>query len=244
MASQIPITIKAPPLALSSAAVRGKKRPGTVNLTVVAAPYGSCAGSKKKRQTITTSTQQQVPSSSSLFTLLTAHIASFRYYYFCDQCTPTFLMYRAWEIAVEIKKKINQPYSLVFTAWNPNDNPSVVFTVLTRLYCFCRVNAALASESIHLCSLLSECFHRNKVLQHMCLLSAEHVIFNVSADDSGGVGGWGNSWQWSNHARRVHSETSTVQGPSLYGDWLCVEVCFCLLIYSKRGVNFFLLQSR
>lgn len=60
MASQIPITIKAPPVAASSAAVRGKKRPGTVNLTVVAAPQSTGTSNKKKRQTISSTAQQQV----------------------------------------------------------------------------------------------------------------------------------------------------------------------------------------
>lgn len=58
MASQIPITIKAPPVAASSAAVRGKKRPGTVNLTVVAAPQSTGTSNKKKRQTISFTAQQ------------------------------------------------------------------------------------------------------------------------------------------------------------------------------------------
>lgn len=59
MASQIPITIKAPAAAASSAAVRGKKRPGSVNLAVVAAP-STGASSKKKRPTISATAQQQV----------------------------------------------------------------------------------------------------------------------------------------------------------------------------------------
>lgn len=60
MASQIPITIKAPAAAASSAAVRGKKRPGSVNLAVVAAPQSTGASSKKKRPTISATAQQQV----------------------------------------------------------------------------------------------------------------------------------------------------------------------------------------
>lgn len=60
MASQIPITIKAPAVAASSAAVRGKKRPGTVNLTVVAAPQSTGTSNKKKRPTISSTAQQQV----------------------------------------------------------------------------------------------------------------------------------------------------------------------------------------
>ncbi|XP_003962719.2 INO80 complex subunit C [Takifugu rubripes] len=60
MASQIPITIKAPAVAASAAAVRGKKRPGTVNLTVVAAPQSTGAGNKKKRPTISSTAQQQI----------------------------------------------------------------------------------------------------------------------------------------------------------------------------------------
>nr|XP_019948304.1 PREDICTED: INO80 complex subunit C [Paralichthys olivaceus] len=47
MASQIPITVRAQPAAASSAALRGKKRPGS--LAVSAAPQAPGSGSKKKK---------------------------------------------------------------------------------------------------------------------------------------------------------------------------------------------------
>ncbi|XP_070768539.1 INO80 complex subunit C isoform X3 [Enoplosus armatus] len=60
MASQIPITVRAPPATASSAALRGKKRPGSP--AVSAAPQVTGSGSKKKKgqltATPTTQTQQ------------------------------------------------------------------------------------------------------------------------------------------------------------------------------------------
>ncbi|XP_019948304.2 INO80 complex subunit C [Paralichthys olivaceus] len=47
MTSQIPITVRAQPAAASSAALRGKKRPGS--LAVSAAPQAPGSGSKKKK---------------------------------------------------------------------------------------------------------------------------------------------------------------------------------------------------
>lgn len=47
MASQIPITVRAPPVAASSAALRGKKRPGSP--AVLAAPQAAGSGGKKKK---------------------------------------------------------------------------------------------------------------------------------------------------------------------------------------------------
>lgn len=47
MASQIPITVRAQPAAASSAALRGKKRPGSP--AVSAAQQATGSGSKKKK---------------------------------------------------------------------------------------------------------------------------------------------------------------------------------------------------
>uniref|UniRef100_A0A3Q3X218 Vps72/YL1 C-terminal domain-containing protein n=1 Tax=Mola mola TaxID=94237 RepID=A0A3Q3X218_MOLML len=64
MASQIPITVRAPPGAASSAALRGKKRPGTVSPAVCAAPQVDVTGSKKKKgQLVTAAAQTQVQQS-------------------------------------------------------------------------------------------------------------------------------------------------------------------------------------
>uniref|UniRef100_A0A3Q3WU15 Vps72/YL1 C-terminal domain-containing protein n=1 Tax=Mola mola TaxID=94237 RepID=A0A3Q3WU15_MOLML len=61
MASQIPITVRAPPGAASSAALRGKKRPGTVSPAVCAAPQVDVTGSKKKKgQLVTAAAQTQI----------------------------------------------------------------------------------------------------------------------------------------------------------------------------------------
>lgn len=92
MASQIPITIKAPAVAASGAAVRGKKRPGTVNLTVVAAPQSTGASNKKKRPTISSTAQQQVTGLSS-FSLLTGSLASFIYFSFSFMASAIHVIY-------------------------------------------------------------------------------------------------------------------------------------------------------
>ncbi|XP_075965599.1 INO80 complex subunit C isoform X2 [Anarhichas minor] len=50
MASQIPITVRAPPAAASSAAVRGKKRPASPAVCAAQQVTGSCSSKKKKVQ--------------------------------------------------------------------------------------------------------------------------------------------------------------------------------------------------
>ncbi|XP_059194575.1 INO80 complex subunit C [Centropristis striata] len=49
MASQIPITVRAPPAAASSAALRGKKRPGSPAVSAAPQLTGSSSCSKKKK---------------------------------------------------------------------------------------------------------------------------------------------------------------------------------------------------
>ncbi|XP_051262494.1 INO80 complex subunit C [Dicentrarchus labrax] len=62
MASQIPITVRAPPAAASSAALRGKKRPGSPAVCAAPPANGSSnSGKKKKGQpTATQTTQAQI----------------------------------------------------------------------------------------------------------------------------------------------------------------------------------------
>ncbi|XP_031708385.1 INO80 complex subunit C isoform X2 [Anarrhichthys ocellatus] len=50
MASQIPITVRAPPAAASSPAVRGKKRPASPAVCAAQQVTGSCSSKKKKVQ--------------------------------------------------------------------------------------------------------------------------------------------------------------------------------------------------
>ncbi|XP_041649592.1 INO80 complex subunit C isoform X2 [Cheilinus undulatus] len=59
MASQIPITVRAQPAAASSAANRGKKRPGSP--AVSAASQASGSGNKKKKGQLTTAPATQTP---------------------------------------------------------------------------------------------------------------------------------------------------------------------------------------
>ncbi|XP_058503241.1 INO80 complex subunit C [Solea solea] len=59
MASQIPIIIKAQPAAASSAAARGKKRPGSP--AVSAAPQATGSKKKKSPLTVTPTVQTQIP---------------------------------------------------------------------------------------------------------------------------------------------------------------------------------------
>ncbi|XP_022048675.2 INO80 complex subunit C [Acanthochromis polyacanthus] len=57
MASQIPITVRTQPTAATSAALRGKKRPGSPAVTGAPQATGS---NKKKKPAVTTTTQTQV----------------------------------------------------------------------------------------------------------------------------------------------------------------------------------------
>ncbi|KAM9353276.1 INO80 complex subunit C [Symphorus nematophorus] len=63
MASQIPITVRAQPAAASSAALRGKKRPGSPAVSVAPQGSGSSSSSSKKKKgqlTTTPTTQTQI----------------------------------------------------------------------------------------------------------------------------------------------------------------------------------------
>ncbi|XP_033485142.1 INO80 complex subunit C-like [Epinephelus lanceolatus] len=63
MASQIPITVRAPPTAASSAANRGKKRPGSPAVCAAGQQVTGSSGGKKKKGQLTatpTTTQTQV----------------------------------------------------------------------------------------------------------------------------------------------------------------------------------------
>ncbi|KAM8735913.1 INO80 complex subunit C [Acanthopagrus schlegelii] len=64
MASQVPITVRAPPTAASSAVLRGKKRPGSPAVCAAPQAAGSSSSSKKKKGALTapatTQTQTQV----------------------------------------------------------------------------------------------------------------------------------------------------------------------------------------
>ncbi|XP_044063266.1 INO80 complex subunit C [Siniperca chuatsi] len=61
MASQIPITVRAQPAAASSAALRGKKRPGSPAVSAAPQVTGSTSSKKKKGQlTATPTTQTQI----------------------------------------------------------------------------------------------------------------------------------------------------------------------------------------
>lgn len=100
-------------------------------------------------------------------------------------------------------------------------------TTETKLYILCSLQSYLSYlESLH---------NPTKVMTLMtgtwCLPAWTDLIFYVRLDNSGGVGGWGNSWQWSICQHRVDSKTSTLQGPSFHGDRLwwcvwCIPVCW------------------
>lgn len=62
MASQIPITVRAPPVAASSAALRGKKRPGSPAVPAASQATGSGGKKKKGPQAATPATQTQITS--------------------------------------------------------------------------------------------------------------------------------------------------------------------------------------
>ncbi|XP_008321842.1 INO80 complex subunit C [Cynoglossus semilaevis] len=61
MASQIPITIRAQPVAASSAALRGKKRPGSPAVSAVPQSTGNGSKKKKSPQTVIPTPPSQVP---------------------------------------------------------------------------------------------------------------------------------------------------------------------------------------
>lgn len=60
MASQIPITIRAQPVAASSAALRGKKRPGSPAVSAVPQSTGNGSKKKKSPQTVIPTPPSQV----------------------------------------------------------------------------------------------------------------------------------------------------------------------------------------
>ncbi|TNN80809.1 INO80 complex subunit C [Liparis tanakae] len=60
MSSQSPVTVRAPPAAASSAAVRGKKRPASPAVATAPQVTGSCSKKKKSQMTAPPTTQPQI----------------------------------------------------------------------------------------------------------------------------------------------------------------------------------------
>lgn len=60
MASQVPINVKVQPAAASSAALRGKKRPGSPAVSAAPQAAGNSSSKKRKGQLTTSTTQSQV----------------------------------------------------------------------------------------------------------------------------------------------------------------------------------------